>query len=139
MWNKRFIELAYLVASWSKDPSTKVGAVIVNNDNIILSIGFNGFPKGVPDRDEDLNNRSVKYKLTVHAELNAILNSNNSNMKNSTLYVTHFPCNECVKSIVQSGITRIVYSEKIDPSRFDDTFSNKMLSDSKIEVIHHEG
>jgi dCMP deaminase len=106
-WDLRFIELANHVSSWSKDPSTKVGAVIVTEDRRVLSMGYNGFPRGCPDREEDYANREVKLKLVSHAERNALDNVDVS-VRGCTLYTTHFPCNECAKSIVQKGITRVV-------------------------------
>ena len=88
-WVKRFFRLANEVATWSKDPSTKVGAVIVGENKQIISQGYNGFPRGVDDTEERYNNREIKYKMVVHAEMNAILNAlyNGSSVKGATLYV----------------------------------------------------
>src|SRR5664280_2545750 len=85
-WHIRFLDLAKHIAQWSKDPKTKVGAVIVDEDNIILGIGYNGFPRGVQDYSERYNDRDTKLKYVVHAELNAILNTNRS-VKDATIYV----------------------------------------------------
>lgn len=112
-WDKRFLNLAKHISEWSKDPSTKVGAVIVSpEDHIVVGLGYNGFPRGVLDLDERLNNRETKYKLVVHAEANAILMAGEK-AKGATLYV--FPsfvsppiCNECAKLVIQSGIREIV-------------------------------
>jgi dCMP deaminase len=112
-WDQYFMGVALLSAKRSKDPSTQVGACIVNEDKKIIGIGYNGFPIGLSDdefpwgkHDSDpLNN---KYPYVVHAEPNAILNSTSS-LKGATLYVTLFPCNECTKLIIQSGIRHIIY------------------------------
>jgi dCMP deaminase len=109
-WDVFFLELAQFVAEKrSKDPSTKVGAVIVDEFNRIVSIGYNGFPRGVNDCPELYANREEKYKRVVHAELNAILNAGRS-VAGCTLYVWPlFTCNDCAKIVIQSGIGRIVY------------------------------
>lgn len=114
-WDKRFLALAEHVASWSKDPSTQVGAVIVQPwDKIVVGMGYNGFPRGVEDMETRLNNRERKYAFVVHAELNAILNAS-APVRDCTIYVwpqfyTEMPptCNECAKAVIQAGITRVV-------------------------------
>lgn len=106
-WDRRFLDAAELVASWSKDPSTKVGAVIVRPDKKISSWGFNGFPAGVSDEDKLYEDRDTKYARVIHAELNAILNANES-VKGHKLYSTLFPCSNCAAAIVQSGITYVI-------------------------------
>lgn len=106
-WNQRLIELAHLVAGWSKDPSTKVGAVIVDPFNRVLSLGYNGFPRRVVDSRDRLEDRPRKYQLTVHAELNAILNAH-APLAGTRLYCTLLPCAECAKAIIQSGITHVI-------------------------------
>lgn len=107
-WHKRFIELAKTIAQYSKDPNTKVGAVIVDDEKRIVSMGYNGFPRKVLDLDERLNNREEKLKYVVHAELNAILNAKRD-IEGTTLYVyPYFPCNECAKAIIQSGIKMVI-------------------------------
>lgn len=98
--------LASHVAAWSKDPSTKVGAVIAREKRV-LSLGYNGFPKGVWDSRERLENRELKYKLVQHAERNA-LDQAETSVEGATLYTTMQPCGECAKSIVQRGIKRVV-------------------------------
>ena len=112
-WDEYFMGVALLSAKRSKDPSTQVGACIVNKDKRIIAIGYNGFPKGCEDDvfpwgKDDSNQLNTKYPYVVHAEANAILNSNSS-LKGSKLYVTLFPCNECAKLLIQSGIEEIVY------------------------------
>lgn len=106
-WDNRFIDMAQLVASWSKDPTTKVGAVVVNDNRQILAVGYNGFPRGVHDDPERLNVRPVKHIFTAHAERNA-LDSALTDLRGATIYSTLCPCNECAKSIIQRGITRVV-------------------------------
>jgi len=105
-WHKRFFAMADLVASWSKDPSTKVGAVIVRPDRTIASVGYNGFPRGV---DDVYTNREDKLLRTVHAEANAILSAHEP-LTDYTIYVTPLhPCANCAAFIVQSGITSVHY------------------------------
>ena len=113
-WDEYFMGVAHLSGMRSKDPNTQVGACIVSPDNKILSMGYNGFPKGCSDDefpwdkiDEDPYNR--KYFYVTHSELNAILNYRGGSLEGSKLYVTLFPCNECAKAIIQSGIREIIY------------------------------
>jgi len=107
-WDKRFLDLAKLCGSWSKDPSTQVGAVIVDDNNRIVSIGFNGFPQGVEDSEERLVDRETKYDIIVHAEANALMFANKS-VEGCTLYTWPFePCSRCAGLIIQSGIKRVV-------------------------------
>ena len=108
----RFLKLAAEVASWSKDPSTKVGAVIVGRKGQVISQGYNGFPRGFDDSPERYADRGSKYRLIIHAEANAIYNAlyNGSCVEGATIYVHGLPCcRECAKAIVQSGIVRVVY------------------------------
>ena len=118
-WDEYFMGVALLAAQRSKDPSTQVGACIVDDDKRILSTGYNGFPHGCSDdefpwnRDEALGD--TKYQYVVHAELNAILNARGKNLSGSKIYVALFPCNECAKAIIQSGVKEVVYlSNKYD-------------------------
>lgn len=107
-WDERFLSLAQHIAGWSQDPSTQVGAVIVDADRRIVSMGFNGFPQGVADLDERLQDRPLKYALTVHAETNAILFARRS-LAGCTLYTWPLmPCSRCATNVVQSGIARCV-------------------------------
>ena len=112
-WNQRFIDLAYVVASWSKDPSTKVGAVIVRPDNTIASVGYNGFPRGIED-DDRLNDRAKKYPRVVHAEVNAILNAH-ERVKWCSIYTTLHPCCDCAKFIIQAGIDAVYFDPYTPP------------------------
>ena len=110
-WDEYFMGIAMLAAKRSKDPGTQVGACIVSPDNIIISTGYNGMPKGCSD-DEfpwDREGPETKYPYVVHAELNAILNANGRDLRGSRLYVSLFPCNECAKAIIQSGVREIRY------------------------------
>jgi len=110
-WDTRYLSLAKLVSSWSKDPSTKVGAVAVGEHGQILSQGYNGFPRGVADVETILNDRELKYRYTIHAEMNCIYNASLSgiSLKNSSLYVYGLPiCHECAKGVIQSGVSRVV-------------------------------
>ena len=112
-WDEYFMGIALLSAMRSKDPNSQVGACIVSPENKILSLGYNGMPMGCDDdampwgrEGEPLD---TKYMYVCHAELNAILNSAHNNLKGARIYVTLFPCNECTKAIIQSGISEIVY------------------------------
>lgn len=139
-WDKRFLELAKLVGSWSKDPSTQVGAVIVDDDNRIISIGFNGFPKGVVDSQEKLLDREQKYDIIVHAETNALMFANKS-VKDCTLYTWPFqPCSKCAGLIIQSGIKRVVSVVQND-QRWKKNFevSSELFREAGIslELCHH--
>jgi dCMP deaminase len=110
MWRDRYLELAKQVSTWSKDPSRKIGAVAVGDKGQILAQGFNGFPRGILDTEERLNEREVKYKYVVHAEMNVIFNAslNGVSLNGADLYVYGLPiCNECAKGIIQVGIKRV--------------------------------
>jgi len=108
-WTEYYIRHQYLASEKSKDPSTKIGALLVRDDNIV-SLGYNGFPRGIQDSQERLENREEKYFYVVHAEANAILNAarNGIATKGSTLYTSGMPCNECAKAIIQAGIKTVV-------------------------------
>lgn len=110
-WDRRFLELARHIGSWSKDPNEKVGAVAVDSKRNILATGYNGFPRGIKDLPERMNNRELKNKLVVHAEANVVA-VGGQKLLNSCLYVTRHPCAICAGLIVQSGIARVVFSHK---------------------------
>jgi len=113
-WDARFLDLAVFVGDWSKDPSTKVGAVLVRLDRTIAGLGFNGFPRGVLDHPERYDDRPTKYEMVVHAELNALLSSRES-LEGYTLYVTPLPpCSQCAAAIIQRGIGKVVIAMKKD-------------------------
>lgn len=144
-WDSYFMGVAKMVAMRSKDPSCKVGACIIR-DNKILSTGYNGFPRGLSDKDypwtKGLEDETKnKYFYVVHAELNAILNSDNI-VSGSTLYVTKFPCNECCKAIIQSGIKNVIYDDSIeDVDLVKDkkvVAAMKMLYDAGISVDRYK-
>lgn len=105
-WDQRFLDLALHVSSWSKDPSTKVGAVLVGTDKRQVALGYNGFPSGVAD-DSRLNNRESRLRYTLHAERN-VLDNATFPTAGSTLYTTHPPCCACALSIVSKGVSRVV-------------------------------
>lgn len=105
-WMQRFMRLAMEVATWSKDPRTQVGAVIVDGKRRVLGLGYNGFPRGVGDRADRYADREAKYKFVVHAEANAILNATRE-LDDTTLFTTLMPCHECAKLIIQAGITQV--------------------------------
>lgn len=110
-WDHRFMRLAREISTWSKDPSSKIGAVIVNDDRRILATGYNGFPRGIEDTTERLNDREQKYPRIVHGEMNALMNALYSgvSVKDATIYVWGLPvCSECTKSVIQAGIKRVV-------------------------------
>ena len=110
-WGDKYIHLAKQISTWSKDPSTKVGAVVIGEYGQLLSQGYNGFPRGISDTDDRLNNRERKYELVVHAEMNAIYNASLTgvSLRDSTLYVYGLPiCNECAKGIIQVGIKKVI-------------------------------
>lgn len=107
-WDVRYVELARLVSTWSKDPSTQVGAVLVRPDNSVASIGYNGFPKGIEDTEERLKDRDTKYSFVIHAEMNAVLNAHDD-VRGDTLYLWPLLCcDRCAVHMIQAGIKRVV-------------------------------
>ncbi|MFV0255092.1 MAG: deoxycytidylate deaminase [Erysipelotrichaceae bacterium] len=140
-WDEYFMALAHLVAQRSKDPSTQVGACIVNEANRIVGVGYNGMPSGCDDSEFPWGKSGVetdtKYPYVVHAELNAILNST-TKLNGCKIYVSLFPCNECAKAIIQSGIKEIVY----ESDKYADTAgvkaSKKMLKAAGVSYKQNE-
>ena len=141
-WDEYFMGVALLSGMRSKDPNTQVGACIVSSDNKILSMGYNGFPIGCSD-DEFPWSRTgqgleSKYLYTTHSELNAILNYRGGSLEGATLYVSLFPCNECAKAIIQSGIRKVVY----DSDKYADTVSvlasKRMLKSAGVELKKYQ-
>ncbi|MBR3002297.1 MAG: dCMP deaminase family protein [Clostridia bacterium] len=130
-WDQYFMGVAMLSSQRSKDPNTQVGACIVSKDNKILSVGYNGAPNGYDDdnmpwdREGDFLN--TKYAYVCHAELNAILNNKGSNLEGARIYVDLFPCNECAKAIIQSGIKEIIYKSDKYNGTDGNIASKKML------------
>ena len=125
-WDCRYIELAKQISTWSKDPSRKIGAVAVGSKGQILSQGYNGFPRGILDLPERYENREVKYKHVVHAEMNVIYNAtfNGVSLDGASLFVYGLPvCNECAKGIIQVGIHRVViYTDDAVPDIWTQSF-----------------
>lgn len=135
-WDSRFVALAAHIASWSKDPSTKVGAVIVRPDNTVASMGFNGLPRGVRDTQTRLDDRETKLNLTVHAEVNAMAFAAES-LIGCTLYVYPLsPCIRCATSIIQHGIIKVVAPRPEPDSRwYDSTMRAKdLLREAGVSV-----
>lgn len=137
-WNERFFELARHIATWSKDPNTKVGAVIVNHDRVPVGMGFNGFPRGVKDDEDRYSLRPTKHALVVHSEVNAILNAVVS-VRGLMLFTTKYPCSNCTKSIIQAGIDRIytIRPSEDEPWATDAKWSNLMLTEAGVRVFFH--
>lgn len=106
-WDRRFLDLAEYFGRWSKDPSTKTGCVIVRPDRTVASFGYNGFPRGVVDRPERLNDRQVKYAMVVHAEANAVLSAH-ERLDGCTAYTHLAPCSSCAGLLIQAGIACVV-------------------------------
>ena len=134
-WDEYFMGVAMLAACRSKDPSTQVGACIVSQDNIIVSTGYNGMPKGCSDDEFPWNRdgEENKYPFVVHAELNAILNANGRNLRGCKIYVALFPCNECAKAIIQSGIREIYYLSDKYPTTPTTLASKRMLDAAGVK------
>ena len=135
-WHQRFFELAKHVGSWSKDPSTQVGACLVNENKQVISLGFNGIPRGVDDSEYRYADREIKYKFVSHAERNALDNAF-VDTKGATLYSTLFPCNECAKGIIQKGITHVVTLQP-DMSRVHNNIdiSLKMFEEAGVKLTY---
>lgn len=141
-WNLRMLSLAQHISTWSKDPSTQVGAVITDENNRIISVGYNGFPKKVKDTGERYNNREEKYKFVVHAEMNAIVFAK-TDLKDTILYTYPFqPCATCTGIIIQAGISSIVSlpptAEMLE--RWGDSFkfSSAMLTEAGTNLYLHK-
>lgn len=129
-WDRRFLELARHIASWSKDPSTQVGCVVVGMDREIRSTGFNGLPRGIEDSEERLHDRNLKYPLICHAEENAIMHAARVGvpLRDCRAYVTWPPCTRCARSLVQAGVREVVYPVGLDiPERWQDDFRLSLL------------
>ena len=138
-WDEYFMGVALLSAMRSKDPSTQVGACIVNADNRIVSVGYNGFPRGCSDEDFPWersadNQNDTKYPFVCHAELNAILNSNGIGVKGARIYVALFPCNECAKAIIQAGITEVIYISDKYAETDANKASRRMLESAGVKL-----
>lgn len=140
-WNKRYAELAKQVASWSKDPSRKIGAVAVGDKGQLLAQGYNGFPRGIKDTEERLNNREEKYKYVVHAEMNVIYNASHSgvSLDGADLYVYGLPiCSECAKGIIQVGIKQVfILTEEEIPPIWVESWERTRLMFKEAGIKYH--
>lgn len=136
-WHKRFMELANFISNWSKDPSTKVGAVIVDKNNRIISTGYNGFPKDIKDTKQRYLDRDIKLKIILHAEENAISFAK-GDLSNCTLYISGLPpCAHCASLIIQSGIKTVVVKKQEIPERWIESMalSKEILKEAKVNLI----
>jgi dCMP deaminase len=138
-WDHRFLALATHIAGWSKDPSTKVGCVVVGEDREIRSTGFNGFPRGIADTEERLADRELKYPLICHAEENAIMHAARIGMtlKGCIAYVTWPPCTRCARSLIQAGVVEVIYPKQLEiPERWQADFdlSTSLLIEAGVVV-----
>ena len=135
-WDMRFLDMAKLISSWSKDPSTQVGSVIVDSNNRVVYVGYNGFPQGISD-DNRLDNRETKYKMILHAERNALLFAQRP-LEGCTIYTYPFmPCPACASMIIQSGISGVVsYINKDE--RWEKEFKLSRQIFKEVDVFLHE-
>ena len=138
-WDARILKLADDISGWSKDPSTKVGCVVVGEDREIRSTGFNGFPRGIADDIERLEDREQKYPLICHAEENAIMHAARIglSLKGCTAYVTWPPCTRCARSLIQAGVVEVVYPQESDvPERWvaDFEMSTQMMGEAGLTI-----
>jgi len=136
-WHERFIKLAHEVATWSKDPSTKVGCILVK-DKKVISTGYNGFPKGISDSFDRLMDREQKYEMTVHAEINAITTAalHGVSTEGATAYITFNPCSRCAAVLINAGVDLVYVSTANDiPTRWLENFilASKMLAEAGVE------
>lgn len=135
-WDLRFLDLAKHISTWSKDPSTQLGAVIVDKNKRVISMGYNGFPRGVKDTPERLNNREVKYSMVVHGEMNAIIFATQP-LEGSTLYIWPFlSCSVCTAVIINAGVKRVVAPLNDNP-RWIESFklSQTLYFEAGVQVI----
>lgn len=135
-WQRRFFDMAHLVASWSKDPSSKIGAVIVDPQKRVISTGYNGLPVGVEDSKERLGDRETKYKMILHAEENAIMFAK-QNLNGCSIYVTKMPpCAHCAALIIQSGIKFVYAPEAEVPERWRESveLTRQMFKEAGVRL-----
>ena len=140
-WDQRFLRIAHEVSSWSRDPGTTVGCVLVK-DRRILSTGYNGFPVGLSDSLDLYQDREYKLAVTVHAEANAIINAakNGAVTEGSTAYVTFPPCSQCAAALIQAGVNEVICPNPANaPDRWRAIFmlANKMLNDAGVNVLFY--
>jgi len=138
VWDIRFVSLADHISGWSKDPSTKVGCVIVGPDREIVSTGYNGFPRGVSDSRSRYDDRDTKLNLICHAEENAVAHAARIgvSLRGTTAYITWPPCPRCARSLVQAGVSRVVHRDIEIPERWVDQmeWSFRLLEEAGVEV-----
>ncbi|XP_052864514.1 deoxycytidylate deaminase [Anopheles cruzii] len=142
-WAEYFMAMAFLAAKRSKDPSTQVGACIVNEEKRVVGLGYNGFPTGCNDDDFPWSKTSddpleTKYAYVCHAEVNAILNKNSADVKNCTLYVALFPCNECAKIIIQSAIKEVVYMSDKHAHKYQTIAAKRMFDAARVKYTQYK-
>lgn len=143
-WDMRYLDLAESVSTWSKDPSTKIGAVAVGSKGQVLSQGYNGFPRGIADTDDRLEDRDLKYKYVVHGEMNAIYNACHTgvSLNGAALYIHGLPpCAECAKGIIQVGINTVVarYPKSASPMWLESSkTAREMFAEAHVAFICHE-
>ena len=142
-WDQYFMGIAKLSAMRSKDPHTQVGACIVGDDNKILSMGYNGMPRGCSDEDfpwgrDGDDPLETKYIYVCHAELNSILNYSGTNLKGAKIYTTLFPCNECTKALIQVGISEVIYQKDLYPDSASVVAAKKMMKAAGITYRPYE-
>ena len=139
-WDYRFLDLASLVSTWSKDPSKQIGAVAVGSKRQILAQGYNGFPRGISDSEDRYEDRQRKYELVVHAEMNVIYNAsyNGVSLDGATLYVHGLPvCSDCAKAVIQVGINRVIMRKQVPEDRWLESWmrSREMFKEAGV---HYE-
>jgi|SRR3989344_4249402 len=140
-WDECFMRMAHVISERSKDPSTQAGAIVVNDSNVVVGVGYNGWPRGIEsnalpwEREGDFEN--TKYAYVCHAEENAIYNANNST-KECKIYCTLFPCNECAKAIIQNGVKEVIY----ESDKYADTpivrASKRMFKLAKVSFRNYK-
>lgn len=137
-WDRKYMDLATHVSSWSKDPSTKIGAIAVSSKGQVLATGYNGFPRGIDDSEERLNTRALKYKYVVHAEKNVIYNATYSgtSLDGSTVYVSGLPCcDQCALGLIQVGVTRVIMRGDPDNPRWKESWelTKELFNEANVE------
>ena len=139
-WDIRYLNLAQNVASWSKDPSTQIGAIAVGSKGQVLAQGYNGFPRGIEDNPAYYEDRETKYKYVVHAEMNVIYNAtyNGVSLDGATLYVTGLPvCSDCAKGVIQVGIQRVVMKEQDIPQKWIESWKTTAGMFDQAKIIYN--
>lgn len=139
-WDKRLVDLSNTIAQWSKDKSTKVGAIIADNENRIISVGYNGFPSGCNDDIDSRHTRPTKYLLTEHAERNAIYSAakHGISLRGCSIYLNWFPCADCARAIIQSGIAKVVGTRpNLNDPKWGTSFSVSLLmfEETNINIV----